>query len=137
MKQIFTVTGMSCAMCQAHVEKAVLILPGIEQAKVDLLQNRLTVQYDEKKVSAAQIMAAVQAAGYDAQLQKSVFSSQFFARQEALQLKRRFFLSLIGLLFLLYISMGRMLPMGYPRGLVSCFTLLLVCNFYLRYRYFY
>ncbi len=39
MKQTFEVTGMTCAACQAHVEKAVGKLPGVEKCNVNLLSG--------------------------------------------------------------------------------------------------
>ena len=54
MKQIFQVTGMSCAACSANVERAVRKLDGIESAEVNLLANRLTVEYDPQQLSAGE-----------------------------------------------------------------------------------
>ena len=48
MKTKFDVTGMTCAACQAHVEKSVRKLPGVSQVNVNLLQNNMTVEYDDK-----------------------------------------------------------------------------------------
>jgi len=57
------VTGMSCAACQAHVEKAVNKVPGVESVSVSLLTHQMTVEgtADWKTVE-----AAVRKAGYDA-----------------------------------------------------------------------
>ena len=46
MKQSFDVTGMSCAACSAHVEKAVSQLPGIRSVSVNLLANSMQAEYD-------------------------------------------------------------------------------------------
>ena len=62
MKKIFDITGMTCAACAAHVEKAVGKL-GIENVNVNLLLNRLTV---ESELDDAEIIAAVESAGYGA-----------------------------------------------------------------------
>lgn len=66
MKQKFDITGMSCSACQAHVEKAVRKLPGVEEAAVNLLANSMTVEYDETVLTDAGIVAAVTDAGYGA-----------------------------------------------------------------------
>ncbi|MBR3706803.1 MAG: heavy-metal-associated domain-containing protein, partial [Firmicutes bacterium] len=61
--QQFNVTGMSCAACSARVEKAVNGLAGVESCAVSLLTNSMGV---EGNVSAAEIIAAVENAGYGA-----------------------------------------------------------------------
>ena len=43
MKQ-YTVSGMSCAACQAHVEKAVAAVPGVDSVAVSLLTNSMSVE---------------------------------------------------------------------------------------------
>lgn len=57
----FTVTGMSCAACQARVEKAVSGVPGVESCAVSLLTNSMNV---EGSASSEAIITAVKAAGY-------------------------------------------------------------------------
>ena len=66
MKKKFNVTGMTCSACQAHVERVVSKLPGVQCASVNLLQNTLMAEYDEERLSTQDIVAAVRAAGYDA-----------------------------------------------------------------------
>ena len=55
------VTGMSCAACSAHVEKALNKTPGVQEAVVSLMTNSATVTFDEKAVSPQQLVAAVDA----------------------------------------------------------------------------
>ena len=64
MKQ-FDVTGMSCAACSARVEKAVSALSGVSSCSVNLLTNSMAV---EGSVPESEIIAAVEAAGYGANL---------------------------------------------------------------------
>ena len=52
----YTVTGMSCAACQARVEKAVSKVPGVESCNVSLLTNTMGV---EGTASPEDIMKAV------------------------------------------------------------------------------
>ena len=54
---------MSCAACQARVEKAVSKVPGVTSCNVSLLTNTLGV---EGTASASDIMQAVENAGYGA-----------------------------------------------------------------------
>ena len=61
----YSVTGMSCAACSARVEKAVSKVPGVTACSVSLLTNSMGVEGTAK---AAEVIAAVQAAGYGAEL---------------------------------------------------------------------
>ena len=63
--QQFSVTGMSCAACSAHVEKAVAALPGVKSVSVSLLTNSMGVEF-EAPATAEEICAAVDKAGYGA-----------------------------------------------------------------------
>ena len=58
MKCKFDVTGMSCAACQAHVEKAVNALEGVDTATVSLLANSMVAEFDETRLSPQDICAA-------------------------------------------------------------------------------
>ena len=46
-KKTFDIQGMSCAACAAKVQRGVMKLSGVTEADVNLLQNRMTVLYDE------------------------------------------------------------------------------------------
>lgn len=67
MKEKFTVTGMTCSACQAHVDKAVCKLPGVSEVNVNLLSGSMTVAGDDS-VTPAAVIDAVQKAGYGAAL---------------------------------------------------------------------
>lgn len=117
MKTKFDVTGMTCAACQAHVEKSVRKLPGVSQVNVNLLQNNMTVEYDDKTLGPEAIIHAVEAGGYGASLpgakgaagQKSAVDQ---AKEETRQMKFRLIVSFAFLIPLFYLSMGHM--MGWP-----------------------
>ena len=64
----YLVTGMSCAACSARVEKAVSAVPGVESCSVSLLTNSMGV---EGTASSAEIIRAVEEAGYGAQPKNS------------------------------------------------------------------
>ena len=110
MKQ-YTVGGMSCAACQARVEKAVSAVPGVTSCSVSLLTNSMGV---EGTASAGEIIKAVENAGYTAKERgaKEKRSASFAEEEEALKdtetpkLKRRLLLSIGFLLVLMYITMG-------------------------------
>lgn len=110
MKQIFSISGMSCAACAAHVEKAASTLAGVSRAQVSLLQNTLETEYNENVVSAADIMSAVEQAGYTARLQtpELMTEPQHLASREASALKQRFVRSLLLLVPLMAVGMSGM-----------------------------
>ena len=114
----YNVTGMSCAACQARVEKAVSKVPGVESCAVSLLTNSMGV---EGSASTEDIIKAVEDAGYGAQLQgKSQDSaSTIAAAEKALEdtetpkLKKRLIASVCILILLMYGSMGHTM-WGWP-----------------------
>ena len=72
----YVVTGMSCAACQARVEKAVSSVPGVKSCNVNLLTNSMGVEGD---VSSSEIISAVEKAGYGASLMSSKDNSNIAA----------------------------------------------------------
>ena len=63
MQEKYNVTGMTCAACSARVEKSVSALPGMQQCSVNLLKNSMVVRYDDRQLTGAQIIQAVEKAG--------------------------------------------------------------------------
>ena len=116
----YIVTGMSCAACQARVEKAVEKVPGVSSVSVSLLTNSMGV---EGTASEAEIIRAVEAAGYGASLKGAAAENRgadaLKAEEDALKdretpvLKRRLLLSVGFLLLLMYITMGHHMA-GFP-----------------------
>ena len=112
MKQKFSVTGMTCAACSAHVEKAVKGLDGVQEVQVNLLGNSMSVTYNEPLTS-QQICEAVAKAGYGATVMGETAAPTPAPVSDAQKsLKVRFVSSLVFLLPLFYLSMGHM--MGWP-----------------------
>lgn len=68
MKQKFTVTGMTCSACSAHVEKAVCKLEGVGEVNVNLLGGSMQVDFDPTRQNSDSIIAAVVESGYGASL---------------------------------------------------------------------
>jgi Cu+-exporting ATPase len=60
------IKGMTCAACVRHVEKAIKNVDGIDMANVNLASEKATVSYDASNTGIQDIIASVQAAGYDA-----------------------------------------------------------------------
>ena len=105
MKQ-YTVTGMSCAACQARVEKAVSAVPGVTSCAVSLLTNSMGV---EGTAADGEIIRAVREAGYGASVRGAASASageDLLEDTETPKLKRRLILSLGFLLVLMYLTMG-------------------------------
>lgn len=117
----YTVTGMSCAACQARVEKAVSKVDGVDSCSVSLLTNSMGV---EGNASPEDIIRAVENAGYGARLKaddaaRDTARGSFAADEAALEdretpvLKKRLIASIGFLLVLMYFSMGHMM-WGWP-----------------------
>ncbi len=65
VKKSFAVKNMMCAMCVAHVTKAIQGLEGVKDVNVNLASNSALIEYDSSKITPTQIREAVVAAGYD------------------------------------------------------------------------
>ncbi len=104
---IFTVTGMTCSACSAHVEKSVGSLSGVKEVQVNLLAGSMAVTYDET-VTAVDIISAVKSGGYGAFLKGEKPTSEKTDDQVE-NMKKRLIYSLIFLIPLMYISMGHMI----------------------------
>ena len=113
---------MSCAACQARVEKAVSAVPGVDSCAVSLLTNSMGV---EGTASPEDVIRAVTDAGYGARLKSAppgstaASGSTWSAEEEALEdhetpvLKKRLLSSLVFLIVLMYFSMGHLM-WGFP-----------------------
>ncbi len=118
MERVFDITGMTCAACAAHVEKAVK-RAGAGNVSVNLLLNRMTVDGD---VSDDDIIRAVQSAGYGASVRGATAEKSGGAATQtdkkhdySRTLFIRFIASTVFLIPLMYFSMGHMA--GFPMGI--------------------
>lgn len=125
----FDVGGMTCAACQAHVDRAVSKLEGVQSVAVNLLAGSMLVDYDPAQVSPDDICTAVDRAGYSASPvdaggagpSGSTQARSGAAHMEpptkkleaaASAMRTRLIISIIFLIPLFYIGMGHML--GWP-----------------------
>ncbi len=127
----FDVGGMTCAACQAHVDRAVSKLDGVQSVAVNLLAGSMMVDYDPAQVSPDDICTAVDRAGYSASpvdagtgaagSNGSAQASSGAAHMEsptkkleaaASAMRIRLIVSIVFLIPLFYIGMGHML--GWP-----------------------
>ncbi len=121
----FQVTGMTCAACSAHVEKAVAGVTGVHQVNVNLLMNSMVVEYGEA-ASRQSICAAVEAAGYGAspagteKRDGTGDKKEAFEDRETPEIRRRLIVSLCLLIPLMYVSMGHLMWGWYvPEGFAA------------------
>lgn len=121
----FQVTGMTCAACSAHVEKAVAGVTGVHQVNVNLLMNSMVVEYGEP-ASSQSICAAVEAAGYGAspagteKRDGTGDKKEAFEDRETPEIRRRLIVSLCLLIPLMYVSMGHLMWGWYvPEGFAA------------------
>ncbi|HJI72373.1 MAG TPA: heavy metal translocating P-type ATPase [Coriobacteriaceae bacterium] len=125
----FDVDGMTCAACQAHVDRAVSKLDGVQSVAVNLLAGSMMVDYDPAQVSPDDICTAVDRAGYSASpvdagtvgTGGSAQARSGAAHMEsptkkleaaASAMRTRLIVSIVFLIPLFYIGMGHML--GWP-----------------------
>ncbi len=116
----YDISGMSCAACANHVEKAVKGVKGVTDVNVNLLTNSMLVSY-ESPANPSFIVEAVATAGYgaslhqkEAQKQSKINDDDRFKDHETPKLLKTLIASLILLIPLFYIGMGYMLdwPLG-------------------------
>lgn len=105
----YDVTGMTCAACSARVEKAVKDVAGVKSCAVNLLTNSMMVEGG----TPADIIGAVEKAGYGASKAGEKRTEMPSADKETVKMKTRLFWSIGFLLVLMYISMGAMM-WGFP-----------------------
>lgn len=105
----YDVTGMTCAACSARVEKAVKDVAGVKSCAVNLLTNSMMVEGG----TPADIIGAVEKAGYGASKAGEKRTEKPSADKETAKMKTRLFWSIGFLLVLMYISMGAMM-WGFP-----------------------
>ncbi len=147
MKKVrFDIDGMTCAACQAHVEKAASKLDGVKNANVNLLNNNMDVEFDDEKIKEEDIISSVIDAGYGARIHNS--SSE---NTKAIPLNKKdhslrdLIIAFVFLFLCMYVSMGNMMwnwplpavfdmhqnKMGF--ALIQFILVLPICYIYRRY----
>ncbi len=123
MKEIYNIEGMTCASCSSAVERVTSKLPGVISSSVNLTTAKLTIEYEDDKVTPDLIMEKVKKAGFGiSPYHKEKQIDEKAARQkEEEETERKFKASRIRLIIaivfaipLLYISMGHMVPWKMP-----------------------
>lgn len=122
----YNVSGMTCAACQSHVEKAVRSVSGVSDVSVSLLTNSMLVTFSDENDNDS-VYKAVSAAGYGATAfnESSDKKHSDFEDNETQKMKKRLFASVILLIPLLYVSMGVIMwnwydPLGISKNPLAC-----------------
>lgn len=122
MKQKFDIYGMTCASCQAAVDRAVKKL-GVNEVNVNLINESMSVEYDPNKISDTDIIEAVSSAGYEARLknnEKFAKNSKDYLKEiEEDNTKFRLKVSFFFMILLMYIAMGPMVNLPIPSFLLG------------------
>lgn len=114
MKKRFDVSGMTCAACQANVQKAVEKL-GVDSVNVNLISESMTVNYDPSKINKEDIIKAVVDIGYGARPKNDTNSENTSLKEaEEMSTINRLKISFAFLIPLMYISMGEMINLPIP-----------------------
>jgi len=131
LKETFDVTGMTCSACSAHIEKSLAKAPGVEKVAVNLLANRMIVEFDQTKLTVQDISRLVDDSGYGAtpvsqpkSAAKTTAPRENVMQKEAEEKRKQFWYSLLFLLPLFYISMGSMFDFPLPSWLAGMHNVL-------------
>ncbi len=121
---------MTCAACQANVDRRVRKIDGVNSVEVNLLSNSMTVELDETKTDNSEIIAAVTEIGYGASLygEKAEKDNDNIAENERKHMLKRLISSVVLMIPLMYIAMGHMLglPLPYMPPIANAITQMLL-----------
>lgn len=109
------IEGMTCASCSNAVERATRKIDGVTEANVNLATEKLTISYDPSIVRISDIKGAVEKAGYKAAEEEVAIDTDKEKKESEMKaLWKRFLISVIFTIPLLYISMGHMIGAPLP-----------------------
>ncbi|MCE7742226.1 MAG: copper-translocating P-type ATPase [Candidatus Heimdallarchaeota archaeon] len=107
-KRTISVEGMTCAACVSRIEKALASVDGVDSASVNLVSHNARLIYDPLTVKEKDVLKAVKKAGYEASFEVDQLS--FMQNKQLIDMRRRFFASLILALPVFVFAMGHMYP---------------------------
>src|SRR5690554_6442273 len=115
IKKTFRVEGMTCASCSAAVERVTRKLDGVIESNVNLATEKLNISFDHSKIRVSDIKKAIEKVGYKAKEEEiTVDIDKENKDNEIKALWKRFFISAIFTIPLLYIAMGPMVGLPVP-----------------------
>ncbi|MBU3126970.1 heavy metal translocating P-type ATPase [Clostridium tagluense] len=107
------IEGMTCASCAKAVERATRKLDGVTEANVNYATEKLSINYEPSKVKVIDIKKAIEKAGYKAIEEETTADADKEKKEKEIKLLwKKFIISAIFAVPLLYISMGHMI--GFP-----------------------
>ncbi|HSN58343.1 MAG TPA: copper ion binding protein, partial [Clostridiaceae bacterium] len=111
----FRIEGMTCAACAKAIERATRKLDGVLESNVNLATEKLTIAYEPSKLRFTDIRKAVSMAGYKIfEEEQSLDADKELKENEAKSLWRKFLLSAVFTVPLLYVAMGHMIGLPLP-----------------------
>ncbi|MGF6906605.1 heavy metal translocating P-type ATPase [Fusobacterium sp. PH5-44] len=123
MKEKYNIGGMTCSACSAHIEKSLKKLVGIKNINVNLLQNNMTVEYDEGVLHSDEIIETVEKSGYSAwktnKINRTTHDLKDDTLDEMKEMSLRLRISILFLIPLMYLSMGHMLNLPIPKFFIG------------------
>ncbi len=126
---VIPIAGMTCAACSARIEKMIAKMDGVTAVTVNLATEKARVEYDRKTLKLSAIKQTIEKLGYkalDAERENAVDEDKLRKEKEVRTLWRKFTVSAIFAVPLLYLAMGSMvswlsfaipsflMPMEYP-----------------------
>ncbi|MBB6624873.1 copper-translocating P-type ATPase [Clostridium gasigenes] len=109
------IEGMTCASCAKAVERATRKIDGVTEANVNYATEKLIINYEPSKVKVIDIKKAIEKAGYKAiEEETTVDADKEKKGKEIKLLWKKFVISAIFTVPLLYISMGHMMGLYLP-----------------------
>lgn len=115
IRKKFTVRGMTCSSCSAHVEHSVSKLDGVASVQVNLMGATMHVEYDDTILSENDIINTVNSGGFVASIYEK---NRAFNVENEKQEKKKFkklVASIVLMIVLMYFSMGEMLNLPLPK----------------------
>ena len=118
-KTILKISGMHCASCAANIENALKKEGGIKSANVNFASEKLYLEFDSVEITIARIQRIIEKLGYEA-IEETVEEEKHDHHKEekireVSKLKKRFIISFVFGLPLIYIVMGGMLGLPIPQ----------------------
>ncbi len=112
---VYKIGGMACAACSAAVNRVVSRLSGVEKCEVNLITEKMTVEYDEKLISFSDFERVVTKAGFTiAPLEEDTSKKQSKIEEQPKERKYELICAALLSAVLLYVSMGQMLFKSIP-----------------------
>ncbi|MBU5485209.1 heavy metal translocating P-type ATPase [Clostridium sp. MSJ-11] len=113
--KILKIEGMTCASCAKAVERATRKVSGVTEANVNYATEKLNISYEPSKTKVSDIKKAIEKAGYKAIEEETTVDTDKERKEKEIQLLwKKFIISAIFTVPLLYVSMGHMVGLPLP-----------------------